>query len=164
MSNSSTTKLPPFWIVILGVGVVWFLLAIFGAKSTLECNRSSPTPQCVVKDSILFAVDRSAIIPIQDIKKVDIIADSEEPDASAQLVLVTNTNTEIAIGTSGDYEEKDRIASQIAWFLENQTVKTFNLTDGNQTFAWVLFTIFSILLFTYLYQLTRSIRDRFKSG
>jgi hypothetical protein len=166
MSKSSPTKLPSFWAIALGVGVVSVLIAIFGNKNTLECSRISlSTSQCEIKNYNLFTLDRVVTIPLKDIKQVDIVSNGDEDsDPSPQLVLVTNKEEEIAIGSAGDYENQDQIAAQIAWFLENPTATTFNFTDGNQTFAWGLFSIFSILLSIYLYQLVRSIRDRFKSG
>jgi hypothetical protein len=161
---NSANKLPSIWVVAIGIIAAWILLAMFGSKYTLACSRSSEKKsECIITDYGLFAIDRSVIVPIKDIKTVDIVADSDEEDTLALLVLLTNANVQVEIGTAGSYEEKDRIAQQIAWFLENPTSTTFNFTEGNQTFAWCLLTVFSLLLLNYLVQLIKSILDRSRS-
>jgi hypothetical protein len=160
MFTSSTPKLLPFRYVLSGAIVAWIAAWLFGGKSTLVCNRGSDRPQqCQVEDLNLFGKERSQTIPLKDIKKVDVIADSDEEEPSAILVLVT-ANEQVAIGTSGAFEDKDRLASQVAWFLEDPKATTFNLTDGNQTLSWCLFGISTALLINYLYQLMRSKSDR----
>lgn len=157
MSNSATPKLFPFKYLFLGVTIAWIAAWILGGKSTLVCTRGSEnkTEQCQVEDLNLFGTERSQTILLKDIKKVDVIADSDEEEPSAVLVLVTN-NEQVAIGTAGAFEDKDRLASQVAWFLEDTKSTTFNLTDGNQTLSWSLFGISTAILVNYLYQLIQS--------
>jgi hypothetical protein len=160
MSTSTTTKLWPFHYVFLGVVMAFFIAMWSGGKSTLVCSRGSgQSEQCEVKDFGLFGTDRSLTIPLKDIKKVDVIADSNDEDAAAILVLVTN-NEQVAIGTSGEYQEKDRLASQVAWFLEDPKATAFDLTDGNQTFAWCLLGLSLAIFSNYLYQLIKSFKSR----
>jgi hypothetical protein len=165
MSKSSSTKLPSFWAIALGAGVVSIFIGIFGSKSTLECSRGTlPIPQCEIAEYNLFTIVRSVKIPIANIKQVDIVdLGDEDSEPSPQLVLVTNQEEDIPIGADGDYENQDKIAAQIAWFLENPTATIFKYTEGNQTFAWLLFIVFSVLLSLYLYQLLRGL-GRGESG
>ncbi len=157
MFNPAKPKLFPFKYLFWGVTLAWIFAWLWGGKSTLVCTRGSEKKpeQCQVEDLNLFGTERSQTILLKDIKKVDVIADSDEEDPSAILVLVT-TNEQVAIGTSGAFEDKDRLASQVAWFLEDTKATTFNLTDGNQTLSWFLFGISTALLVYYLYQLIQS--------
>jgi hypothetical protein len=130
---------PTLWIP-LGVVFTGLVITILnGYEVKLSCYRATPLSGRCQLDNNSFFNYQSRSIPFDNIQKVDLEANnSDEEDAATRVLLIGKDGQTMPVTLSGNAEERDQIASQLATFLETPTASALKITDGNLNLGYLM--------------------------
>ncbi len=122
-----------------------------GDEVKLSCYRATPlSGRCQLENNSFFNY-QSRSIPLDNIQKIDLEADnSGEEDASTRVLLIGKDGQTTPVTLSGNAEERDLIASQLAAFLETPTANVFKITDGNLNLGYLIISATGLLCLAWL--------------